>query len=113
MNTRSVEQKEPSSGTARSHEAGAGTVSRPIAGLNVGSTPAPRSFVEVGLAFPSQHHTAQGEPCSPADGLTKREYIATMALQGILAHSYNDASYEGAARDAVVHADHLLQELAK
>jgi hypothetical protein len=46
-------------------------------------------------------------------GLTKRELIAAMALQGILAHSYNDASYDGAARDAVVHADHLLLELAK
>jgi hypothetical protein len=47
-----------------------------------------------------------------ANGLTKREYMATVALQGILAHSYNDATYEGAARDAVAHADELLRALA-
>lgn len=52
-------------------------------------------------------------PNGPAYGLTKREYIATMALQGILAHAHNDASYEGAARDAVVYTDALLKELAK
>lgn len=46
-------------------------------------------------------------------GLTKREYIAALALQGILAQSYNDASYEGAACDAAAYADHLLEELAK
>ncbi len=46
------------------------------------------------------------------EGLTKREYMATMALQGILAHSYNDATYEGAACDAVAHADELLRALA-
>jgi hypothetical protein len=46
-------------------------------------------------------------------GLTKREYIATMALQGILAHAHDDVSYEGAARDAVVYTDALLKELAK
>lgn len=48
-------------------------------------------------------------------GLTKREYIATMALQGILANAngYNDATYKGAARDAVLHADTLLEALAK
>jgi hypothetical protein len=42
---RSQEIKQPS-GTTRSHEAGAGTVSRSIDGPNAGSTPAPRSFVE-------------------------------------------------------------------
>lgn len=48
-------------------------------------------------------------------GLSKREYIATLALQGILAspNGYNDVSFEGAARDAVAHADSLLEELAK
>jgi hypothetical protein len=52
-------------------------------------------------------------PYSP--GLTKREYIATMALQGILANvrGYDDTTYKGAARDAVLHADTLLEQLAK
>lgn len=56
-------------------------------------------------------------PCTgehiASSGLTKREYIATQALQGILGHSYNDATFEGAARDAAAHADALLEELAK
>lgn len=65
-------------------------------------------------AFPGQARDAQGNPVAEyADGLTKREYIAALALQGILAHSYNDATYEGAARDAVAHAEELLKELAK
>lgn len=48
-----------------------------------------------------------------AAAMDMRQYIAVQALQGILAHSYNDATLEGAARDAVVHADALLEELAK
>lgn len=59
-----------------------------------------------GAAFPSQAF-------SPQLGLSKRELIAILALQAILAHSYNDASFDGAARDAVVHADALIAELAK
>lgn len=59
-------------------------------------------------AFPCDERANQ-----PAYGLTKREYIATMALQGIIAHAHDDASYEGAARDAVVYTDALLKELAK
>lgn len=46
-------------------------------------------------------------------GLTKREYIATLALQGILTHGHNDLTYESVVRDAVVYADELLKELAK
>jgi hypothetical protein len=60
-------------------------------------------------AFPMEGHAKFGS-CT---GLTKREYIAAMALQGILAHAHNDSSYEGAARDAVVYTDALLKELAK
>jgi hypothetical protein len=66
-----------------------------------------QSIVASEPAFPCDGPNAQ------AFGLTKREYIATVALQGILAHSHNDASFEGAARDAVEHADCLLLELAK
>lgn len=38
-------QEKRASGTARSHEAGAGTASLPMIGSNAGSTPAPRSTV--------------------------------------------------------------------
>lgn len=76
------------------------------------------------MTLRSQEKRLGSEPAAPTnflpgpsvwhrEGLTKREYIATQALQGILAHSYNDATYEGAARDAVVHADELLKDLAK
>lgn len=38
-----------------------------------------------------------------------------VALQGILANAkgYNDVTYMGAARDAVVHADALIEALAR
>lgn len=44
-------------------------------------------------------------------GLTKREYFAAMAMQGILAKS--DAPMSYAARDAVMFADELLAELER
>lgn len=69
-----------------------------------------RSVEATGPAFPCQNDNSCGDLMP---GLTKREYIATMALQGILAHAHNDSSYEGAARDAVVYTDALLKELAK
>lgn len=60
-------------------------------------------------------HTNAGVTPAPRlpIGLTKREYIAAMALQGIIAspQGYNDATYQGAARDAVAHADALLAAL--
>jgi hypothetical protein len=51
----------------------------------------------------------------PQLGLTKREWFAGLALQGLLASpkGYNDVTYEGAARDAVVHADALIERLAR
>ena len=49
----------------------------------------------------------------PASDMDKREYIATLALQGILTHGHNDLTYEAVVRDAVTYADRLLEELAK
>lgn len=43
-------------------------------------------------------------------GLTKREYIATMALQGLCAGN-PEATYFNAAFHAVRHADELLKAL--
>lgn len=45
------------------------------------------------------------------EGLTKREYFAALAMQGILAKS--DAPMSYAARDAVKFADELLAELER
>ena len=50
------------------------------------------------------------------EGLTKREYFAAMAMQGLLSGEYRCATEEQAtivARHAVQHADALLAELAK
>ena len=46
-------------------------------------------------------------------GLTKREMIAAMALQGICSNPQWYGGREALARDAVTHADALLAELAK
>lgn len=54
---------------------------------------------------------------APCDGLTKRELIAAMAMQGILANGTYDPPrrerLKGMSIDAVSAADALLAELAK
>ena len=44
-------------------------------------------------------------------GLTKREYFAAMAMQGILADPDNQGYAEGIAKDAVKMADELITQL--
>jgi hypothetical protein len=47
-------------------------------------------------------------------GVTKREYFAAMAMQGLLANpAYADYSTESKASSAVACADALLKELEK
>ena len=65
----------------------------------------------------------KNQPAFPSavqfDGLSKREYAAIMAMQGILANSFNDgtnkplyhASFEEIAKMAVNQADALLKAL--
>lgn len=56
-----------------------------------------------------------------ANGLTKREYFAAMAMQGMLSNSYNDgasqplstASHDQIAQMAVSIADALIAEMNK
>ena len=51
---------------------------------------------------------------SVSKGLTKREYFAAMALQGILANSseiYNLTTYEQYAKYSVLQADALINAL--
>lgn len=45
-------------------------------------------------------------------GLTKREYFAAMAMQGVLVKGYG-ANREERVKEAVTYADLLLAELAK
>lgn len=47
-------------------------------------------------------------------GLTKREYFAAMAMQGLLAHErYGSYTPEDTAKYAVEQADELLKQLAQ
>ena len=46
-------------------------------------------------------------------GLSKREYFAAKALQGLLSNSYSNGSYSSYAESAVQFADALLEELSK
>lgn len=50
---------------------------------------------------------------SEAKGLTKREYFAVLAMQGMLANSKVYNSCETAAKIAVQCADALLEQLSK
>ena len=59
-------------------------------------------------AFPSKAND------SWYDGLTKQEYFAAMAMQGILANCCDstDADPSGIAHDAVLYADKLIAALS-
>ena len=46
-------------------------------------------------------------------GLTKREYFAAMAMQGLLANSSNSIYPTEVAQDSLIYADALLAELEK
>lgn len=46
-------------------------------------------------------------------GLTKREYFASMAMQGIVSSPYDDYSHASVAFYAVGMADALIEELNK
>lgn len=50
---------------------------------------------------------------APQDGLTKREYFAAMALQGLLACPNNVNMAQDIAKGAVIMADQLIIELNK
>lgn len=48
---------------------------------------------------------------SPQEGLTKREYFAAMAMQGMLANTYTH--YGSIPNDAVCMADSIIEQLNK
>lgn len=52
-------------------------------------------------------------PDSYSGGLTKREYFAGMAMQGIVSHCYKDHPDQRIAESAVMMADALIEVLNK
>jgi hypothetical protein len=50
---------------------------------------------------------------APQDGLSKREYFAAVAMQGVLSHLTTRVNTEEVARAAVAMADQLIIELNK
>lgn len=60
-------------------------------------------------AFPV--NGSMGEVVQP--GLTKREYAAIMAMQGILARSFGENMVKDACAKAVEYADALLKALGE
>lgn len=50
---------------------------------------------------------------APKDGLTKREYFAAVALQGLLACPNNVNMAQDIAKGAIIMADQLIIELNK
>ena len=70
------------------------------------------------LAFPclSDNEEYPGQLKAYDTGLTKREYFAGLAMQGICANEYINDRYDTAkylAKEAVGFADALLEELSK
>lgn len=62
-------------------------------------------------AFIKDRIKNQGDENGYTNGLTKREYLAAMAMQGICANSNHIGGYLGAAKEAVKQADALINEL--
>ena len=65
-------------------------------------------------AFPVADTVANGERYEPLNtGLTKLEYFAGLAMQGIIAHKFDeDGEYcEGTVADAIEYAKELLKQL--
>lgn len=63
-------------------------------------------------AFPAtEYPMGKASDCSP--GLTKREYFAALALQGLLANPENLKLGRRVSRIAVEYADNLIEELNK
>ena len=64
-------------------------------------------------AHPTEYRSQDGTP-DMIPGLTKREYFAAMAMQGLLGNNIVkdlDLAKEMIAADALVYADELLKQL--
>lgn len=66
------------------------------------------------LSYPIEEHDYSGGLYMTHNGLTKREYFAAMAMQGILANErYAKSSDQYRSEQAVSMADALIQSLNK
>ena len=63
--------------------------------------------------FPSAGAFPANNTETTDEGLTKREYFAAMALQGLLAHGWNVHEYKDAAIHATKASDALINALNK
>jgi hypothetical protein len=70
-------------------------------------------FTRPASLLPADDHGNKQEEFEALDGIDVRTYIATAALQGLLANSSRNATCEVDARIAVQAADALIAELNK
>ena len=68
---------------------------------------------DAAFARPGFYHEHQGTMNFDDYGLTKREYFAAKAMQGLLAMANNDDRMQFLARQSVKMADALIEELNK
>lgn len=70
----------------------------------------PGEFAGISPAFPVPTNS---QIYSEWNGLTKREYVATQLLSGLLASRKKTArkTFEALAREAIEHADELMRQL--
>jgi hypothetical protein len=73
-----------------------------------GNMPVAPIFNEHGFPTDADHAEVNSAECM---GLTKREYFAGLAMQGLLASGPHDCDLRGIAYDAVCAADALLKAL--
>lgn len=65
-------------------------------------------------AKPCQIRDVTTQSTVPASGLSKREYFAGLAMQGLLSkHGDDDYATDSIAKYAISHADALLAELER
>ncbi len=62
-------------------------------------------------AFPYAERNDDGSHFRSHTGMSLRAYIATAAMQGLLASGPHDCDQHGIAHDAILHADALIAAL--
>jgi hypothetical protein len=76
-------------------------------------TPNKTNPKDAAFARPSFYHDSYGRPDKEQDGLTKREYFAAKAMQGLLTVIHHTDRPYNVAKAAVMTADALIEELNK
>jgi hypothetical protein len=68
---------------------------------------------DAAFARASFHHDNFGRPDNAQTGLTKREYFAVMAMQGLITTEVHNDSRINLAKESIKLADALIEELNK